>query len=79
LALTCFLFWSGKFALPRHPQRPCFVAWVHGDTVMRVSCTRGRAASSASRLLVMVPFLDTVSWAERAGSSSQLDVRATVF
>ena len=28
LPLTCFLFWSGTFALPRHPQRPCLIAWV---------------------------------------------------
>ena len=28
LALSCFLFWSGTFALPRHLQRPCLVAWV---------------------------------------------------
>ena len=36
LALTCFLFWSGIIALPRHPQRLCLI---EGAMAMWVSCS----------------------------------------
>jgi hypothetical protein len=36
LSLTCFLFWSGKFALPRHLQRSCLI---EGAMAMRVCCS----------------------------------------
>jgi hypothetical protein len=56
LALTAFLFWGGMFASLRRPQRPRFVAWAHhGVGVLQLSLAADR------RLLVMIPFLDTVS------------------
>jgi hypothetical protein len=62
LALTSFFFYGGELALPRRSAAiacggayPCYKWYVDG--LERRVC---RAAESNSRLLVMVPFMDTV-------------------
>ena len=62
LAVTSFFFYGGELALPRRSAAiacggayPCYKWYVDG--LERCVC---RAAESNSRLLVMVPFMDTV-------------------
>jgi hypothetical protein len=67
VAVTAFFYWAGMVALPSGERIAALTPYIYSCTLHRHDDRRmcgWPAAASNSRLLIMVPFLDTVSFLE---------------